>query len=405
MGPDTSADSPISPEIDRKYLNDLRRRFLEINEKRKTLLSQNLNEREQDCIQLLPFLFHINHPTLPGYVGSDAPCGLANYQPDKATIQLAKKYAKSLDYKSRAVRKIAIEGVYLMGSAGSVAHSANSDLDVWVCVSKNLSDNEWLLLRQKRDKIQRWARDMAIDCSLFLVTSDAIIDGSAEREKQNIPSALLLDEFYRTQIYLAGRHLLWWIIPTQTPIPYVEYAKRLLEQRYVQPEDWIDFGPVENIELEEFISNALWYINKALTSPYKTALKLVLMESYLSQYPAIQPLSDDYKNYVHQLMDNSTVNDAYLLMHRKVEEYLILNEQLDRLEFVRRCLYHKIMGQGHVLKLRHPLIKRVVEQLVDEWEWSDEKRQLFDRKGSWDINQIGNEKRLYIKQLTVLLVD
>jgi adenylate cyclase class 1 len=41
----------------------------------------------------------------------------------------------------------------------------------------------------------------------------------------------------------------------------------------------------------------------------------------------------------------------------------------------------------------------VVEQLVNEWEWSEEKRQLFDRKASWDINQIGNEKRLYIKQL------
>lgn len=399
MGSDISTEPAFSLEIDRKQLNDLRRRFLEINEKRKALLAQNISEREEHLIQLLPFLFHINHPTLPGYVGSDAPCGLANYQPDKATIQLAKKYAKSLDYKSRAVLKVNIEAIYLMGSAGSVAHSGHSDLDIWVCVRNQLSEDEWRLLRQKRDKLQRWAREMAIECSIFLVTTNAIVDSSAESEKQTIQSELLLDEFYRTQIYLAGRYLLWWLVPTQLSIPYKEYASKLLDQRFVQPEDWIDFGPVEEISLEEYISNSLWYINKALTSPYKTALKLVLMESYLSQYPDVKPLSDDYKSFVHNLLDNATVIDAYLLMHRKVEEYLILNDQMDRLEFVRRCLYHKIQGRGHTNKLRNSMIRNIVDQLVKEWQWSDGKRQLFDQKSSWDINQIGNEKRLYIKQL------
>ncbi len=399
MGSDISTEPSLPLEIDRKQLNDLRRRFLEINEKRKALLSQNLSEREEHLIQLLPFLFHINHPTLPGYVGSDAPCGLANYQPDKETIQLAKKYAKSLDYKSRAAFKVCIEAIYLMGSAGSVAHSGHSDLDVWVCVKKNLTEPEWQLLRQKRDKLQRWARDMAIECSIFLVTTESIVDSSAESEKETIQSELLLDEFYRTQIYLAGRYLLWWLIPAQLATPYKVYANKLIEQRFVQSEDWIDFGPVAEISLEEYISNSLWYINKALTSPYKTALKLVLMESYLSQYPDVKPLSDDYKSFVHNLMDNTTVIDAYLLMHRKVEEYLILNDQMDRLEFVRRCLYHKIQGRSRISKYRNSLIRDIVDQLVKEWQWNDAKRELFDQKANWDINQIGNEKRLYIKQL------
>ncbi|WMS86139.1 class I adenylate cyclase [Pleionea litopenaei] len=399
MGQKTSLVDLSSLEIDRKQLKELQRRFLELNDKRKQLLTQNLGDKENALIELLPFLFHINHPTLPGYVGADAPCGVANYQPEKSTIQLAKKYAKSLDYKPRAVRQIEIEGIYLMGSAGSVAHSMQSDFDVWVCCSEDLSPERKALLRDKRAKIQSWAEELAIDCSIYLVQQSKIIDSTAENEKETIQNGLLLDEFYRTQVYLAGRYLLWWLVPPEWEHAYAEYTKKLISARFVQSDDWIDFGAIPEIPREEYINNALWYINKALESPYKTALKLVLMESYLSQYPNVKPLSNSYKIFVHNLIDNATVIDAYLLMHRKVEEYLILNDQFDRLEFVRRCLYQKInyrLGRSSATKHKAP---DIVKQLIEEWGWSDEKRKVFDNRAQWDINQIGNEKRLYIKQL------
>ncbi len=399
MGQNSSSDPKASFEIDRKQLKQLQRRFLELNDQRKNLLEQNLSERESNFLQLIPFLFHVNHPTLPGYVGGQAPCGIANYQVAKATIQLAKKYARSLDYRPRAVRQIQIDAIYLMGSAGSVAHSSHSDLDIWVCASDDLTDQQRQLLRDKRDLIQTWAKQQSIDTSIYLVQESSILDATAEEDRSTIKSGLLLDEFYRTQIHLAGRYLLWWLIPPECHADYSVYASKLINERHIQRSDWVDFGPVRNIELEEFISNALWYINKALESPYKTALKLVLMESYLSQYPTVNPLSNDYKRYVYDLMDNATVVDAYLLMHRKVEEYLILNNQTDRLEFVRRCLYQKINDRISKQQGDDRGIRAIIQQLVDEWGWGDEKRNLFDHKSSWDINQIGNEKRLYIRQL------
>ncbi|NVJ50927.1 MAG: class I adenylate cyclase [Gammaproteobacteria bacterium] len=399
MGQKTSIQDLNSVEIDRKQLKELLRRFLELNEKRKALLKQSLSERETALIELLPLLLHINHPTLPGYVGAEAPSGVANYQPEKSTLQLAKKYAKSLEYKPRAVRQIAIEGIYLMGSAGSIAHSMQSDFDVWVCISDALTTEQADKLREKRDKIKAWAQEMAIECNIYLVRQDSILDSTAENEKATIQQGLLLDEFYRTQVYLAGRHLLWWLVPPEWEPHYLDYAKKLTQARFVNTDDWIDFGPIPKIEREEYINNALWYIDKALESPYKTALKLVLMESYLSQYPNVKPLSSSYKIFVHNLIDNATVIDAYLLMHRKVEEYLILNDQLDRLEFVRRCLYQKInyrLSRSTNNKGKSP---EIIRQLVDEWGWSENKRRLFDNRNQWDINQIGNEKRLYIKQL------
>jgi adenylate cyclase class 1 len=398
MGQNISSEA-VSSDIDRKQLKQLLRRFLEINDKRKALLSHNLDEKDNNFIQLLPLLFHSNHPMLPGYVGSEAPCGVANYQPDKTTLQVAKKFARSFDYQPRAARQIQIEALYLMGSAGSVAHSLQSDLDVWVCVSSDLSPKQHELLQQKRQNIQNWARQQSIDCSIYLVTQDNIVDSAAENESSTIETRLLLDEFYRTQIHLAGRYLLWWVVPCEQEQHYSAYVDRLIKERHVQQEDFIDFGAIEQIPLNEFISNALWYINKALESPYKTALKLVLMESYLSEYPDVTPLSFDYKSYVHSMMDNATVSDAYLLMHRKVEEYLTANEQSDRLEFVRRCLYHKIHTRLTRQQAPDSPAKAVIDELVKEWNWSAEKRELFDHKSKWDINQIGNEKRLYIKQL------
>ncbi|WP_144392615.1 class I adenylate cyclase [Pleionea sediminis] len=399
MGQNSSSDSMANLEIDKKRLKQLQHRFLELNDQRKSLLEQNLNERESNFLELIPFLFHINHPTLPGYVGSQTPCGVANYEVSRATLQLAKKYARSLDYSPRAVRQIQIDAIYLMGSAGSIAHSSHSDLDIWVCCRKELNQEQRQLLRDKRDAIHKWAKNQSIDTSIYLVDENDILDSSAENEQQTIKSGLLLDEFYRTQIHLAGRYLLWWLVPPEQRADYAKFASKLIDERHVQRDEWIDFGPVKHIEIEEFLSNALWYINKALESPYKTALKLVLMESYLSQYPNVQPLSNDYKQFVYDLMDNATVVDSYLLMHRKVEEYLILNNQTDRLEFVRRCLYQKInervIKQGNQLKET----RKIIENLVDEWHWNVQKRKLFDNKANWDINQIGNEKRLYIKQL------
>ncbi|NVJ59171.1 MAG: class I adenylate cyclase [Gammaproteobacteria bacterium] len=399
MGQKTPENEPDTLEIDRKQLKQLQRRFLELNEKRHSLLQQHLGQKERELIQLLPLFFHINHPTLPGYVNGETPCGVSGYQPEKTTVQLAKKYSRSLDYKPRAATRIDIFGIYLMGSAGSIAHSMQSDLDVWVCVRDDLSKEQFELLQQKRSRIKAWCETHALDCNIYLVTEKSVTDSIAEGHKPTMSEGLLLDEFYRTQIYLAGRFLLWWLIPPEYEESYQEYADRLFIQRYVKQEEWIDFGPIPTIELEEYIDNALWYIDKALESPYKTALKLVLMESYLSQYPKVKLISQSYKIFVHNLIDNATVIDAYLLMHRKVEEYLILNDQLDRLEFVRRCLYQKINYRRQKLKGEDRKQSNIVEHLIEEWQWSKEKRQLFDNRSSWDINQIGNEKRLYIRQL------
>ena len=58
----------IDEGIDRKELARLRGRFLSLNQTRLQRASSALSTRQQLVLRLLPLLFHVNHPLLPGYV-------------------------------------------------------------------------------------------------------------------------------------------------------------------------------------------------------------------------------------------------------------------------------------------------------------------------------------------------
>lgn len=56
--------------IDRKVLGQLRQRFLAVNAGRLQRARQALSSRQERVLRLLPLLFHINHPLLPGYLSA-----------------------------------------------------------------------------------------------------------------------------------------------------------------------------------------------------------------------------------------------------------------------------------------------------------------------------------------------
>jgi adenylate cyclase class 1 len=75
--PDSATDSqrshlPIDEQdiqvgLDRINLTELRTRFLSINDTRSERLREGLLPTQGIFLDLLPLLFHINNPALPGY--------------------------------------------------------------------------------------------------------------------------------------------------------------------------------------------------------------------------------------------------------------------------------------------------------------------------------------------------
>ena len=103
-----------------------------IQRERLRRIEEELRPSQRIFVNLLPLLFHINHPMLPGFINTTTPAGIPDYTPSQAVLRAAKKLSRSFEYKKRAQRQYQIHGLYLMGSIGSVAHTAGSDLDVWL---------------------------------------------------------------------------------------------------------------------------------------------------------------------------------------------------------------------------------------------------------------------------------
>ena len=91
----------INDGIDRKVMAQLRARFLKINGGRLGRAMQALSTRQQLVLKLLPLLFHVNHPLLPGYVSTSTPAGLSGFEPDDDLLAEAQRLTRSFTYKTR----------------------------------------------------------------------------------------------------------------------------------------------------------------------------------------------------------------------------------------------------------------------------------------------------------------
>jgi len=270
--------------IGRKDLLAVRRRFVSIHRERLRRIAAELTTHQRAFIDLLPLLIHINHPMLPGFVSTEAPAGIPDYSPTLAIIRQARKLGRSFEYKKRARRRFAIEGLYLMGSIGSIGHSSGSDFDVWLCHDPKLSEDEINQLRLKTQKIEEWADELHLEVHFFLMDVNEFRQGKhdtiSHESSGSTQPHLLLEEFYRTGVLLAGRYPIWWLVPPEEEANYDEFVEMLFHKRFVDPADCLNFGNLQSLPPEEFLGAAHWQLFKGIESPYKTILKLFLTEAY-----------------------------------------------------------------------------------------------------------------------------
>jgi len=393
-------------EIDALELRAIKRRFMALNKDRLRRVQECLNTRQRVFIRLLPLLFHINHPMLPGYRSNTAPCGVCDYSPAKRCIQSARKLAKSFSYQRRAQRRYSIHALYLMGSTGTIAYSKSSDFDIWICHRPGLSEQDIAALQEKADGIKYWAESLGLEVHFFLM-DDASFRGQQHQQLSNENAGscqhhLLLDEFYRTGLLVAGRYPVWWLVPPAYEKHYDEYVDKLILNRFIKANDIVNFGGLSHLPTEEFFGATLWQLYKAVDSPYKSIIKILLMEAYANQYPDIEILSIRFKNMVHRGGAQLDRLDPYVMMCNTVEEYLFSRRELERLDLARRCFYFKVNeamskpDRGRRLNWR----RQAIRELVDTWGWSRKKLATLDQRRQWKIKRVLGERQILVEELT-----
>ena len=396
----------FSNGIGRKELQLVRRRFRGIQRERLRRIEADLSTPQQDFLNLLPLLFHINHPVLPGFIGSDTPCSIPDYSPSQAVLRTARKLGRSFQYKKRARRKYNIHGLYLMGSIGSIAHTSGSDFDVWLCHDQQLKPAQLQALREKAHSLENWAAELNLEVHIFLIDVDAFRRGDREaisRESSgSTQKQLLLEEFYRTGILLAGRHPLWWLVPPDQESNYTQYAAMLQHQRFIDPLDCLDFGGLEHTPADEFFSAARWQLYKGIDSPYKSLLKLLLIEAYSRDYPKIRWLCQEAKASIYSGTLDLDALDPYVLMYNRVEQYLLSRDEGERLELARRCFYFKAeQSLGTKSRSRKRAWQRdLMQSVVNAWGWKQNKLTELDSRHSWKIGQVIQERNVLVRELT-----
>ncbi|OUS27603.1 hypothetical protein A9Q99_14265 [Gammaproteobacteria bacterium 45_16_T64] len=400
---------PIAPDIDegidRKTLKTLKQRFLQVNNGRLDRMLSTLSIRHQQFVQALPLLLHLNHPSLPGYITGATPCGIKNFNPEQSHLRAARGLARSFHYrKSRSVLR-EILGIYLMGSTGTIAHSDKSDMDFWVCYQPGLNSSALRELRQKLDAITRWAEEIHLEVYFFLMEPNQFKSGQRSGlSGEDCGSAqhyLLLDEFYRTSLIIAGNLPLWWMVPSYEEKQYERYSNTLLDKRFIPRDDYIDFGGISDFPAGEFVGAGMWQLYKGIDSPYKSVLKIALTEVYASSYPNIECLSLRYKRAIYTGNLDLNELDPYIMVYRAIESHLVAREEFRRLELIRHCFYFKVNEQltRKSDTKRQNWRRAVVQSLANEWGWDEGYLKQLDNRKHWKILRVRAERQELVQEL------
>ncbi len=383
----------------------IRQRFLALNKDRLKLARNVLKKRQRTFVDLLPVLFHLNDKNLPGYISERVPSGISDFSISKRIAKEASRLSNHFNYDKRAMQIYHIHALYMIGSSGTIAYSESSDFDIWVCHHQSLSKNRLFLLQQKCDAIKEWGATLGLEVTFFLMNVDKFREGKIESlSNESSGSAqynLLLEEFYRTGLLLAGKYPAWWLVPPSRGIDYDAYLKSLVQNGSIREYEFLDFGSLVGIPSSEFFGAALWQLNKALSSPYKSLLKLLLIESYSNEYPNMELLCTRFKKAVYAGKVNLSKLDPYVLMCNKVEEYLLGQEDHARCELARRCFYLKANVKLSQLQSANLNAKtEMLISLVQQWNWRNSHLAMLDTRNNWKIEKVLKERNTLVTELT-----
>jgi adenylate cyclase class 1 len=357
-------------------------------------LLSNINVKR--VVNAIPFFLSVNHKKLPGFIDGEVPFGIVNYVPDDDTKKFIKaKYPAirvEIDPQNRFIQMLAV-----MGSIGTVAYNKKSDFDYWVCVEKSsVSPEQYKNFLIKVDAIQKWAtRELDVPVHLFVNDIESIKNNIfAEDEEEAFGStigAVLKDEFFRSSIIIAGKIPFWWVMPTIVREDYDDFYSRLPQE--LKENEFIDLGNLYEISKEDFLGSALFQIIKSLGNPFKSIIKLGVLEKYLFGEGS-SLLSQKIKINVLRGSIDDTMLDSYLFMFREVYDYYsktISDPAL--LDILKLNLYLKADPQisryaGVKDQKNIPYKVKAMLVYVKEWKWTMKEIKELDNFDNWDFNRV-----------------
>jgi adenylate cyclase class 1 len=375
------------------------------NQKRIQYLRSCLVGKKRDVFDLIPFLLHEDNEKLIGNMHTNPPAGIACFTYSLVLKNLVLKYFPRFQNFDESKPARAIEFLALIGSAGTIAYTEESDLDFWVGIHMEKFDSRAIArLREKLSIIENWAQQTAgIETHFFPVDPAKIHDdnfGGMSREScGSALGGLLKDEFYRTGILLEGRLPLYWIVPfASTGNDYQTCAAALVSNNGVDSQTIIDLGDIRAISVSEYFGAALWQILKGLGSPFKSTLKMALLDMYSASRDSEPLLCELFKRAVHA-SPAGPMHDPYLFLVDSLRSFYERQGMPDSMRLVERCFLVRILISLKIGKLPDENRLHKFLEIARRWQWSEQDVETLANVPSWEIHQHEAFNRLILEFL------
>ena len=297
------------PDSKTKISNTLfnnRQLFLRYNQFRIQRILETLSPTDRLVFTLIPRLLHINQKGLPGYIPGDTPCGVYNLKINPECQMAAERLFPKAILRGGENHSPFIHTVLLMGSTGSMAQSQKSDLDFTLLVDKHsVSSGRLDLFDKKLKSIEEWTwKTFKLEIHFFnndiLDVKNNIFGESDSESTGSALAKLLKEEMYRTAAITGGKFPFWWIVPLKTDDRMYKKLYHLVKtnQTLLNPDDFLDIGNVDDISQGEFFGGSIWTLIKSFKAPFKTLIKMGLLEEYMFSNTKSNLLCHDIKKKI-----------------------------------------------------------------------------------------------------------
>jgi len=354
-------------------------------------------EKASVAFDIIPVLLSINEVDLPGYVSrGDSGCGVYGVGSSYHLKSVIQEYFpetkyRSIPYQQYLVRKPMVESLFVLGSIGTVAQTEQSDYDFWVCVDERKWSNRALdALREKTWQISHWCQStFNMDVHFFILDLEQIRHNDFGRVDEESSGSsqknFLKEECYRTMLFVCGKIPFWWVFPPNLgQDAYDEYWRSFAIEAPLDFVDFVDLGYLKEVSRTEFLGNALWQLSKGIKDPFKSLLKMGMMEMYLSEKFKGPLLCDVLKERVLGGSRFLKELDPYLLMVERVLDFYDREHDKGAVELLRKAFYLK--ASPMLTRARRSRGKEykseVFKSLMKRWKW---RLDLVE-----DLNQIEN---------------
>ncbi len=366
------------------------------------MFSELAPEESETILYLLPWLLSINQPECPGYIPDiKRPFRVYNIDSNKEIRKLEKDFKGMFGVQRNGTllrldsEYYLIQGLYTIGSVGSVSQTSISDCDIWVCIEKDEFDElAWVQINQKINLIKDWM-DESLKMPVYFFVSDvaAIREcrfGNLDSESSgSTQKNVLKEEFYRTCMVICGKLPLWWLCYDKNiGIDYAD-ALSVTDDEDFWEYDLIDFGDIEKIEKEEYFGAALWQFHKSLSHPLKSIIKIALLQMLLN--------ARHDRLLCHQLREEvlTTRKDMLFPDHSVFTVTSILNNcwesRKDLFNFLIDCFYMRCEVRPYDKK--QELKNRFIRAFLKKYSIDRERQVWLQKYNSWNFGaqiELGN---------------